>query len=26
VKKRIKDIESLSKYIEKLRYDMHGIE
>jgi len=26
VKKRIKDIESLSKYMEKLRYEMHGTE
>ena len=25
VKKRIKDIESLSKYMGKLRYEMHGI-
>jgi 5S rRNA maturation endonuclease (ribonuclease M5) len=24
VKKRIKDIESLSRYIEKLRYELHG--
>jgi len=24
VKKRIKDIESLSKYMEKLRYELHG--
>ena len=26
VKKRIKDIESLSKYMGKLRYEMHGSE